>query len=140
MTRTRNAKRRLVFSPLSAGTMANECFICRTQPDVFPRSALVLPDAVKITCNTCLRRVPQSAMNVPEPEAKLWCPVCGMKTIVVGTDAVVYFPTSKPVDYLIGPYGAVCSRCITFTRAIHPSPEAALAYWRDYPEAVAKPH
>jgi len=131
----------MAFTPLSAGT-DTECFLCRIRPSsVFPKSALVLPDAVKITCDSCLRQVPQSVMNVAEPEAKLFCPVCNVETTVVGTDAVVHLPASKSkyTDYVIGPYSAVCSRCITFLRTIHPSPRAALDYWRDYPEQIPRP-
>ena len=62
-------------------------------------------------------------MNVEELEAQLFCPVCGMETTVVGTDAVMQWPTSKEVDYVIGPYAAVCSRwhfCERFIRALKP--------------------
>jgi hypothetical protein len=124
----------MTFNPISAGTMADRCFICHERPG----HPLVLPDRVQMLCDCCSRQVPQSAMNVPEPEAKLFCPVCGMETTVVGTDAVMHFPTSKAVDYVIGPYGAVCSRCFTFSRTIHPSPQAALNFWRDYPEAIRR--
>ena len=82
------------------------------------------------------REVPQSVMNEQEPERELFCPVCGMETTVVGIDAVVHYENPKDLDYVIGPYAAVCSRCFAFLRTIHPDPEAVLDYWRDYPEAV----
>jgi hypothetical protein len=71
-------------------------------------------------------------MNEKEPERELFCPVCGMETTIVSYDAVVYYPNLKDVDYVIGPYAAVCSRCAAFLRTIHPNPEAALDYWRDH--------
>jgi hypothetical protein len=53
------------------------------------------------------REVPQSVMNEQEPERELFCPVCGMETIVVGIDAVVHYENPKDLDYVIGPYEPV---------------------------------
>jgi hypothetical protein len=117
----------MTFSPISAGLMDNDCFICHAQPG----KPLVLPKGVRLVCDCCLDKVPQSLMNEKEPERELFCPVCRTKTTVVGYDAVMFYRTSKDLDYIIGPYAAVCSCCITFLRTIHPDPEAALDYWRD---------
>jgi hypothetical protein len=90
-------------------------------------------------CDGCSDKVPQSVMQVEEPERELFCPVCGVERTVVGTDAVIRDPNpAKNVDYIIGPYAAACSVCFTFSRTIHRSPEAALDYWRDYPEAIRR--
>jgi hypothetical protein len=127
-------QRRLVFSPVRAGTIAPECCVCHARPG----RPSVLPNEVKIICNSCWSQLPQSLMNVPEPEAALFCPICGTETTVVATDVVMYADYPKALDYMIGPYAAVCSRCITMLDTIHPSPQAALEYWRDYPEAIRR--
>jgi hypothetical protein len=110
----------------------NDCFICHAQPGKTVILPIVLPKGVRLVCDCCLDKVPQSVMNEKEPERELFCPVCGMETTIVSYDAVVYYPNLKDVDYVIGPYAAVCSRCAAFLRTIHPNPEAALDYWRDH--------
>jgi hypothetical protein len=55
-------RRRMAFIPISAGTMADECFICHEQPG----EPIVLRNGVRLACDSC--EVPQSVMNVEEPE------------------------------------------------------------------------
>jgi hypothetical protein len=125
-------KRRIQFFAISAGMMDTDCFICHA----WPGKPAVLPKGVRLICDHCLDKIPQSLMKEEEPERELFCPVCGMETTIVSSDAVKLYPNPKAIDYLIGPYSAVCSHCVTFLRTIHPSPEAALDYWRDQPEAL----
>jgi hypothetical protein len=125
----------MAFSPISAGIMDNGCcLICHAQSG----KPSVLPKGVRLVCDCCLDKVPQSLMQEKEPEHELFCPACGMETVIVGADAIMYEPNPKHVDYVIGPYTAVCHRCFAFLRTIHPDPEAALNYWRDHPEAGAR--
>jgi len=66
------------------------------------------------------------------PEREMYCPVCDMVTTIFSYDAVGCFPNPKEIDDIIGPYCAACDRCSSYLLTIHPSPEAALDYWRDH--------
>jgi hypothetical protein len=85
------SNRRMAFSPISAGMMDNDCFVCHAQPG----KPAVLPKGVRLVCDCCLDKVLQSLMNQEEPERELFCPVCGMETTIASADGVVYYPNPK---------------------------------------------
>jgi rRNA maturation protein Nop10 len=73
-----------------------------------------------------------------QPERELFCPVCGVKTTIITFDAIECDPSPKALYYIIGPYSAMCDRCGSVLRTIHPTPEAALDYWRDYAQTAGQ--
>jgi hypothetical protein len=158
-------KRRIQFFAISAGMMDTDCYICHARPGkpiVLPKGVRLVCDDCSDKAHEAIQqqiidvdlfhkklaadrenaryltgvRKLICDVNEKEPERELFCPVCGMETTIVSSDAVKLYPNPKAIDYIIGPYSAVCSHCVTFLRTIHPSPEAALDYWRDQPEAL----
>ena len=125
--------KRKPFIPIGAGTVADpECFICHARPGM----TVVLPNGVRFVCESCLNTMPKNATKAEAPERELFCPVCGMKTTIVTFDATECDFNSKALDYVIGPYTAMCSRCDSFLLTNHPTPEAALDYWRDHAQTA----
>jgi hypothetical protein len=119
--------------PISAGTVANECFVCRTRPGL----PVVLPKGVRVVCESCVNKMPKNATKAEGAEPELYCPVCGMKTIIVSFDAIECSPRRTALDY-VAPYSAACSLCDSVLRTIHPTPEATLDYWRDHLESISR--
>jgi hypothetical protein len=69
------------------------------------------------------------------PNRQLFCPICRMETTIESLDALESDPNPKTIQYA-RPYGAGCLRCYAMLRTNHPSPEAALDWWRDHPEDI----
>lgn len=73
---------------------------------------------------------------------ELFCPACGLETTIVAHNNVGngLEPEEAKASPELIKYGAMCMRCMgerqTYLEMIHPSPEAALDYWRDHPEAI----
>jgi hypothetical protein len=82
--------------------MDNDCFICHARPG----SPVALPKRVRLVCDRCLDKIPESVLNEEGPECELFCPACGTEA-TIGTYVVEWYPDPKAVDDLIGPYCAM---------------------------------
>jgi hypothetical protein len=106
---------------------ACECFICHQRPGTI---SIVLPIGVRYTCDSC--EIPLSVGRAPYPEWELYCPVCRRETTIFSFDAIDPFFSDDSKYNLELPYSAMCRVCDAVLITCHPTPEAALAHWRNY--------
>ena len=105
---------------------ACECFICHERPG----TPVVFDTGVRLVCDSCT--IPASLWMERGPEQELYCPVCRRDSIVFSFSAIEPFNEEEPEYNIKLPYSAICSGCDSFLITSHPTPEAALAHWRNY--------
>jgi hypothetical protein len=69
-------------------------------------------------------------MQEKEPERELFCPACGMETVIISADAIMYEPNPKHVDYVIGfCYGPGQDQSVSVSWCYPPEEWKPLARW-----------